>query len=86
MVNSEIAGFLHLNCSKKLVFAEWVASIFDLKMPQIVFDPLGGLNSFLRQMPIPTLNSYITMSLLLSSVSWYHVHNLFLDREVGLYI
>ncbi|VDD85774.1 unnamed protein product [Enterobius vermicularis] len=50
-------------------------------MPQIVFDPLGGLNSFLRQMPIPTLNSYITMSLLLSSVSWYHVHNLFLDRE-----
>uniref|UniRef100_A0A0N5AHV8 CUE domain-containing protein n=1 Tax=Syphacia muris TaxID=451379 RepID=A0A0N5AHV8_9BILA len=50
-------------------------------MPQIVFDPLGGLNSFLRQMPIPTLNSYITLSIILTSVLFYHVHNLFLDKE-----
>lgn len=51
-------------------------------MPQLVFDPLGGLNSFIRQMPIPTLNSYITLSILLSSASFYYVHNLFGDKEV----
>lgn len=50
-------------------------------MPQIFFDPVGGLNSFVRQMPIPTLNSYIMLSILLTVGSVYYVHNLFTDKE-----
>ncbi|MFH4984871.1 hypothetical protein AB6A40_011580 [Gnathostoma spinigerum] len=46
-------------------------------MPQIIFDPLGGLNSFVRQMPMPTLNSYIMLSFLVTISSAYYVHNLF---------
>uniref|UniRef100_A0A915ACK0 Autocrine motility factor receptor n=1 Tax=Parascaris univalens TaxID=6257 RepID=A0A915ACK0_PARUN len=52
-------------------------------MPQITFDPLGGLNSFVRQMPVPTLNSYIVLSVLLTVGSVYYIADLFHDNELN---
>ncbi|VDK54985.1 unnamed protein product [Anisakis simplex] len=53
-------------------------------MPQIIFDPLGGLNSFVRQIPVPTLNSYIILSVLLTFGSISYVPDLFKDDEVSI--
>ncbi|KHN77831.1 E3 ubiquitin-protein ligase hrd-like protein 1 [Toxocara canis] len=53
------------------------------EMPQIIFDPLGGLNSFVRQIPVPTLNSYIMLSVLLTFGSAYYMADLFHDNELN---